>query len=146
MELNKLSFGIFTILLLVGCSSNVYEPPSDKYPFENKMKKILGNQIEIINSLKKAEVQISYFELPKNINKIESIVSLLEKDGWVLKGKGQGVDTYCLGRNNRINRINVVIPTSGGLYDFKGGKLKRTDYSMNAVLYSYDKWGDDMCE
>ncbi|SSM95725.1 Uncharacterised protein [Acinetobacter baumannii] len=62
------------------------------------MKKLLGNQIEIINSLKKAEVQISYFELPKNINKIEIIVSLLEKDGWVLKGKGQGVDTYCLGK------------------------------------------------
>ncbi|MDC4393305.1 hypothetical protein NQ674_18705, partial [Acinetobacter baumannii] len=94
------------ILLLVGCSSNVYEPPSDKYPFENKMKKILGNQIEIINSLKKAEVQISYFELPKNINKIESIVSLLEKDGWVLKGKRQGVDTYCLGLNNKINIVN----------------------------------------
>lgn len=143
MKLNKLSFGITTILLLVGYGSSVYEPPSDKYPFENKMKELLGNQIEIINSLKKAEVQISYFELPKNNNKIESIVSLLEKDGWVLKGKGQGVDTYCLGRNNRIN---VVIPTSGGLYDFKGGKLKRTDYSVNAVLYSYNKWGEDLCE
>ena len=52
MKLNKLSFGIVTILLLVGCSSNVYEPPSDKYAFENKMKELLGNQIEIINSLK----------------------------------------------------------------------------------------------
>lgn len=60
-----------------------------------------------------------------------------------MKGKGQGVDTYCLGRNNRIN---VVIPTSGELYDFKGGKLKRKDYSVNAVLYSYNKWGEDLCE
>ncbi|MGQ1315292.1 hypothetical protein ACT400_06325 [Acinetobacter baumannii] len=146
MKLNKLSFGIATILLLVGCSSSVYEPPSDKYPFENKMKELLVNQIKIINSLKKAEVQILYFELPKSSNKIESIVRLLEKDGWVLKGKGQGVDTYCLGRNNRNNRINVVIPTSGELYDFKGGKLKRKDYSVNAVLYSYNKWGEDLCE
>ncbi|EML3321495.1 hypothetical protein RG294_003029 [Acinetobacter baumannii] len=88
MKLNKLSFGITTILLLVGYGSSVYEPPSDKYLFENKMKELLGNQIKIINSLKKAEVQISYFELPKSNNKIESRVSLLEKYGWVLKGKG----------------------------------------------------------
>ncbi|MDF7765593.1 hypothetical protein GJD51_13050 [Acinetobacter baumannii] len=88
MKLNKLSFGITTILLLVGYGSSVSEPPSDKYPFENKMKELLGNQIKIINSLKKAEVQISYFELPKSNNKIESRVSLLEKYGWVLKGKG----------------------------------------------------------
>ncbi|MBV6613141.1 hypothetical protein JL975_18520 [Acinetobacter baumannii] len=87
MKLNKLSFGITTILLLDGYGSSVYEPPSDKYPFENKMKELLGNQIKIINSLKKAEVQISYFELPKSNNKIESRVSLLEKYGWVLKGK-----------------------------------------------------------
>ncbi len=53
MKLNKLSFGITTILLLVGYGSSVYEPPSDKYPFENKMKELLGNQIKIINSLKK---------------------------------------------------------------------------------------------
>lgn len=107
------------------------------------MKGLLGNDIEIIDSLRKVEVQISYFELPKNSNKIESVVNLLKQDGWILKGKGRGVDTYCLGLNNRVN---IVVPVSGGLYDFKGVKLRRTDYSVNAVLYSYDKWGDDMCE
>ncbi|AZC10856.1 hypothetical protein DKE47_014650 [Acinetobacter nosocomialis] len=107
------------------------------------MKALLGDNLEIIDSINKYEAQVSYFEFTKDSRELEKIVRYLDKDGWVLKGKGQGVDTYCLGRNNRIN---VVIPTSGGLYDFKGGKLKRTDYSVNAVLYSYDKWGDDMCE
>ncbi|EXE49266.1 TPA: hypothetical protein PJH62_003488 [Acinetobacter nosocomialis] len=141
-NLLKLIF-LFTLLIQMGCSNGVYEQPSNKYPFETKMKVLLGNNLEIVNSLRKAEVQISSFDLPKKTNQIDKVISLLKKDGWVLKGKGQGVETYCLGRNNRIN---IVIPTSGGLYDFKGGKLKRTDYSVNAVLYSYDKWGDDMCE
>ncbi|WP_308436465.1 hypothetical protein [Acinetobacter seifertii] len=133
----------FSLLIQIGCSNGVYEQPSNKYSFETKMKVLLGNNLDIVNSLRKAEVQISSFDLPKKTNQIDKVISLLKKDGWVLKGKGQGVETYCLGRNNRIN---IVIPTSGGLYDFKGGKLKRTDYSVNAVLYSYDKWGDDMCE
>ncbi|WP_151812750.1 hypothetical protein [Acinetobacter nosocomialis] len=141
-NLLKLIF-LFTLLIQMGCSNGVYEQPSNKYPFETKMKVLLGNNLEIVNSLRKAEVQISSFDLPKKTNQIDKVISLLKKDGWVLKGKGQGVETYCLGRNNRIN---IVIPTSGGLYDFKGGKLKRTDYSVNAVLYFYDKWGDDMCE
>ncbi|MDQ9027761.1 hypothetical protein [Acinetobacter nosocomialis] len=141
-NLLKLIF-LFTLLIQMGCSNGVYEQPSNKYPFETKMKVLLGNNLEIVNSLRKAEVQISSFDLPKKTNQIDKVISLLKKDGWVLKGKGQGVETYCLGRNNRIN---IVIPTSSGLYDFKGGKLKRTDYSVNAVLYSYDKWGDDMCE
>jgi len=134
---------LFFFFLQVGCSKGVYEQPVDKYPFEVKMKALLGDNIEIIDSINKYEAQVSYFEFTKDSRELEKIVRYLDKDGWVLKGKGQGVDTYCLGRNNRIN---VVIPTSGGLYDFKGGKLKRTDYSVNAVLYSYDKWGDDMCE
>ncbi|MDC4652933.1 hypothetical protein NQ836_17275 [Acinetobacter baumannii] len=127
----------------MGCSNGVYEQPSNKYPFEAKMKILLGNNLEIVNSLRKAEVQISSFRFEKDPNKLKKVINQLEKDGWVLKGKGQGVDTYCLGRNNRIN---VVIPTSGELYDFKGGKLKRKDYSVNAVLYSYNKWGEDLCE
>ncbi|HGW4397576.1 TPA: hypothetical protein ACNIEX_000264 [Acinetobacter nosocomialis] len=133
---------ISSLLIQLGCSNRIYEQPSDKYPFEAKMKALLGDNLEIIDSINKYEAQVSYFEFTKDSRELEKIVRYLDKDGWVLKGKGQGVDTYCLGRNNRIN---VVIPTSGGLYDFKGGKLKRTDYSVNAVLYSYDKWGDDMC-
>ncbi|MBM9551631.1 hypothetical protein [Acinetobacter nosocomialis] len=134
---------ISSLLIQLGCSNRIYEQPSDKYPFEAKMKALLGDNLEIIDSINKYEAKVSYFEFTKDSRELEKIVRYLDKDGWVLKGKGQGVDTYCLGRNNRIN---VVIPTSGGLYDFKGGKLKRTDYSVNAVLYSYDKWGDDMCE
>ncbi|MHC3044205.1 hypothetical protein, partial [Acinetobacter nosocomialis] len=127
---------ISSLLIQLGCSNRIYEQPSDKYPFEAKMKALLGDNLEIIDSINKYEAQVSYFEFTKDSRELEKIVRYLDKDGWVLKGKGQGVDTYCLGRNNRIN---VVIPTSGGLYDFKGGKLKRTDYSVNAVLYSYDK-------
>ncbi|CAA0287957.1 hypothetical protein [Acinetobacter baumannii] len=142
MKLNKLSLVVFILFIFTGCGE-IYSQPSDKYPFEVKMKALLGDNLKIVNSIRKAEVQISSFRFEKDPNKLKKVINQLEEDGWVLKGKGQGVDTYCLGRNNRIN---VVIPTSGGLYDFKGGKLKRTDYSVNAVLYSYDKWGDDMCE
>ncbi|EXR50136.1 hypothetical protein [Acinetobacter baumannii] len=142
MKLNNLSLVVFILFIFTGCGE-IYSQPSDKYPFEVKMKALLGDNLEIVNSIRKAEVQICSFRFEKDPNKLKKVINQLEKDGWVLKGKGQGVDTYCLGRNNRIN---VVIPTSGGLYDFKGGKLKRTDYSVNAVLYSYDKWGDDMCE
>ena len=142
MKLNNLTLVVFILFIFTGCGE-IYSQPSDKYPFEVKMKALLGDNLEIVNSIRKAEVQISSFRFEKDPNKLKKVINQLEKDGWVLKGKGQGVDTYCLGRNNRIN---VVIPTSGGLYDFKGGKLKRTDYSVNAVLYSYDKWGDDMCE
>ncbi|EHU1489971.1 hypothetical protein A1Z75_RS06685 [Acinetobacter baumannii] len=142
MKLNNLSLVVFILFIFTGCGE-IYSQPSDKYPFEVKMKALLGDNLEIVNSIRKAEVQISSFRFEKDPNKLKKVINQLEKDGWVLKGKGQGVDTYCLGRNNRIN---VVIPTFGGLYDFKGGKLKRTDYSVNAVLYSYDKWGDDMCE
>ncbi len=143
MKILLVSIVLFILFLQVGCTDAIYEQPSDKYPFENKMKEFLGGDIETVDSLHKTEVQISYFELPKNSNKIERVVSLLKQDGWVLKGEGQGVDTYCLGLNNRVN---IVVPVFGGLYDFKGGQLSRTDYSVNAVLYYYDKWGDDMCE
>lgn len=88
MKLNKLSFGIATILLLVGCSSSVYEPPSDKYPFEAKMKALLGDNIKIVNSLSKAEVQISSFRFEKDPNKLKKVINQLEKDGWILKGRG----------------------------------------------------------
>ncbi|HAV5681748.1 hypothetical protein FJU76_09420 [Acinetobacter baumannii] len=68
---------------------------------------------------------------------------MLKKDGRVLKGKGQGVDTYCLGLNNKINIVN---PTFLDIQDYKGRELKITNYDVNTVLYRYYKWGDDLCE
>ncbi|TYO13319.1 hypothetical protein FXF40_18695, partial [Acinetobacter baumannii] len=67
------------------------------------MKALLGDNLKIVNSIRKAEVQISSFRFEKDPNKLKKVINQLEEDGWVLKGKGQGVDTYCLGRNNRIN-------------------------------------------
>jgi len=95
----------------VGCSGTIYEQPSDKYPFEAKMKELLGGDLQIVNSLRKAEVEISSFDLPKKTNEIDRVLKQLQRDGWVLKGKGIGVDTYCLGRNNKIN---IVVPISSG--------------------------------
>lgn len=82
------------------------------------MKALLGDNLEIVNSIRKAEVQISSFRFEKDPNKLKKLINQLEEDGWVLKGKGQGVDTYCLGRNNRIN---VVSPTMIGVLITKVG-------------------------
>ncbi|MFL9476384.1 hypothetical protein ACKER9_11440 [Acinetobacter baumannii] len=134
---------IFFSLIQMGCSNQIYEQPSDKYPFEVKMKALLGDNLKIVNSLSKAEVQISSFDLPKNTNQIDEVVSQLKKDGWVLKGHGQGVDTYCLGLHNKMN---IVVCISNNVYDYKGRELNTTGYNMNGVSYMYDKWGIDMCE
>ncbi|WP_336955317.1 hypothetical protein [Acinetobacter johnsonii] len=145
MKFYRLKFLLFIVLPLMACSDRIYEQPSDKYPFTSKIKEVLGsNNVEIIDSINRSETQISYFEISKDSTKLKDIITLLEKDGWVLKGHGIGVDTYCLGLNNKIN---IVTPIFGeGLYDFKGGQLKRTNYGVNAVLYRYYKWGDDLCE
>lgn len=87
-----------------------------------------------MNSIRKAEVQISSFRFEKDSNKLIKVINQLEKDGWVLKGKG--VDTYCLGRNNRIN---VVSPTMIGVFDYQGEKLNITDYNSDVISYSYNK-------
>lgn len=143
MKILLKSIVLFILFLQVGCTDAIYEQPSDKYPFENKMKELLGSDIEIIDSLHKTEVQISAFRFEKDPEKLKKVISQLEKDGWVLKGHGQGVDTYCLEANNSIN---IVSPNIIGVYDFQGGKLNITDYNSDAVSYSYNKWGDDMCE
>ncbi len=143
MSVSKFGLSIAIISLLIGCSHSVYEQPSDKYPFEAKMKELLGDDLQIVNSLRKAEVEISSFDLPKKNNEIDRVLKQLQKDGWVLKGKGIGVDTYCLGRNNKIN---IVVPISKGVYDYKGRQLNITDYSIDGISYSYNKWGLDMCE
>ncbi|CAA0184562.1 hypothetical protein NYY74_14620 [Acinetobacter baumannii] len=145
MKLSKLSLAAFMLFTFTGCGGGggIYPQPSDKYPFEVKMKALLGDNIEIVNSIRKAEVQISSFDLPKKTNQIDKVISQLKKDGWVLKGHGQGVDTYCLGLHNKIN---IVVPISNNVYDYKGRELNIMDYSMNSVSYMYDKWGIDMCE
>lgn len=145
MKLSKLSLAAFMLFTFTGCGGGggIYPQPSDKYPFEVKMKVLLGDNIEIVNSIRKTEVQISSFNLPKKTNQIDKVISQLKKDGWVLKGHGQGVDTYCLGLHNKIN---IVVPISNNVYDYKGRELNITDYSMNGVSYMYDKWGIDMCE
>ncbi|MBJ9443346.1 hypothetical protein I5555_12930 [Acinetobacter baumannii] len=133
----------FSLLIPIGCSNGVHEQSSNKYPFEEKMKVLLGNNLEIIDSINKYEAQVSYFEFTKDSRKLDKIVRYLDKDGWVLKGQGQGVDTYCLGPNNKINIVN---PTFGKIKDYKGEELKITNYNVNTVLYRYYKWGDDLCE
>ncbi|MDC5250641.1 hypothetical protein NRA59_09990 [Acinetobacter baumannii] len=145
MKLSKLSLAAFMLFTFTGCGGGggIYPQPSDKYPFEVKMKALLGDNIEIVNSIRKAEVQISSFDLPKKNNQIDKVISQLKKDGWVLKGHGQGVDTYCLGLHNKIN---IVVPISNNVYDYKGRELNIMDYSMNSVSYMYDKWGIDICE
>lgn len=132
-----------TLFLLIGCSATTSETSSNKYSFSLKMKKLLGNNLEVVNSINIPEVQISYFELPKNSNKIEEIIKLLKNDGWKLKGQGVGVDTYCLGTENFIN---IVTATSRPAIDFQGGELKRTDFSVDSVLYSYTRSGEDICQ
>ena len=34
---------ISSLLIQIGCSNRIYEQPSDKYPFETKMKALLGD-------------------------------------------------------------------------------------------------------
>ncbi|MFW1838282.1 hypothetical protein ACG9XS_06810 [Acinetobacter gyllenbergii] len=143
MKILLKSIVLFILFLQVGCTDAIYEQPSDKYPFENKMKELLGSDIEIIDSLHKTEVQISAFRFEKDPEKLKKVISQLEKDGWVLKGHGQGVVTYCLGSNNKVN---IVSPTFGEILDYKGGKLKITNYNVDTVLFRYYKWGDDLCE
>ena len=100
MKFFRLKFLLFIVLPLMGCSDRIYEQPLDKYPFTSKIKEVLGsNNVEIIDSINRSETQISYFEISKDSTKLKDIITLLEKDGWVLKGHGIGVDTYCLGLN-----------------------------------------------
>ena len=48
------------MITLIGCSSNkIYNEPSDKYPFDEKMKTVLGENLDVIDSLRRAEVQVS---------------------------------------------------------------------------------------
>ena len=63
MKFSSLSFFICLSIVLIGCGNKVYNEPLDKYPFEDKMKSVLGKNLKVIDSLKRAEVQVSYFDL-----------------------------------------------------------------------------------
>ncbi|MBO3658123.1 hypothetical protein [Acinetobacter haemolyticus] len=136
-------FLMVSTLLIVGCSDRIYEQPTDQYPFQIKMREVVGNDVEIIKSLSRAEVQLIYLELPLKSEKTQKIVELLKKDGWIYKGAGVGSETYCLGLNNSIN---IVSPISSTVTNYKGGDLYMTDYNSDIVSYSYNKWGLDICE
>jgi hypothetical protein len=74
----------------MGCSDHIYEQPTDQYPFQIKMREVVGNDVEIIKSLSRAEVQLIYLELPLKSEKTQKIVELLKRDGWIYKGAGVG--------------------------------------------------------
>lgn len=130
------------LILQVGCYKKKHKEEADKYMFLIKMKQVVGNDVEIVNSLNRAEVQLAYLELPLKSDKTSKIIELLKKDGWTYKGAGIGSETYCLGLNNSIN---VVSPTSKTVTTFKGGDLYVTDYNKDIVSYSYNKSGLDIC-
>jgi hypothetical protein len=128
----------------MGCSNNkIHDEPSDKYPFDEKMKTVLGENLEVVNSLNRAEVQLAYVELPANSIKTKKIIKLLGDDGWILKGSGVSVDTYCL---DTKNSINIASPISFNATDFKGNKVRVTKTDVDIISYSYNKWGDELCE
>ncbi|WP_335954988.1 hypothetical protein [Acinetobacter guillouiae] len=144
MKFSSLSFLICFMIALMGCNSNkIYDEPSDKYPFDKKMKTVLGEKLEVVNSLNRAEVQLAYVELPANSIKTKNIIDLLEKDGWIFKGRGISVDTYCLGSKNSIN---IASPISFNATDFKGNKVRVTKTDVDIISYSYNKWGEELCE
>lgn len=128
----------------MGCSNNkIHDEPADKYPFDEKMKTVLGENLEVVNSLNRAEVQLAYVELPANSIKTKKIIKLLGDDGWILKGSGVSVDTYCL---DTKNSINIASPISFNATDFKGNKVRVTKTDVDIISYSYNKWGDELCE
>ena len=143
MKILLKSIVLFILFLQVGCTDAIYEQASDKYPFQSKMREVVGNDVEIIKSLSRAEVQLIYLELPLKSEKTQKIVELLKRDGWIYKGAGVGSETYCLGLNNSIN---IVSPVSSTVTNYKGGDLYMTDYNSDVVSYSYNKWGLDICE
>lgn len=144
MKIRGLSFCICIIITLMGCSNNkIHDEPSDKYPFDEKMKTVLGENLEVVNSLNRAEVQLAYVELPANSIKTKKIIKLLGDDGWILKGSGVSVDTYCL---DTKNSINIASPISFNATDFKGNKVRVTKTDVDIISYSYNKWGDELCE
>ena len=55
----------------MGSGNRLYEQPKDKYPFEIKMKELLGSDLDVVNSINKVDVQNSSVDLPKKTHNVE---------------------------------------------------------------------------
>ena len=67
MKIYRLNFILFITLPLMRCGNRLYEQPKDQYPFEIKMKELLGSVLDVINSINKVEGQNSSVDLPKKL-------------------------------------------------------------------------------
>ena len=131
------------VLVLMACTSGVRLDTSNKYPFNSKMFEIFGEDITIVDSINKSQAQISTLDISKDQQKLDKVVKALQKDGWLLKGKGEGVDTYCLDKNNGIN---IVMPNSKPIIDYQGTILPTGDVSVNSIVFFYISHGVNECE
>ncbi|WP_151810432.1 hypothetical protein [Acinetobacter bereziniae] len=134
VEIIKVLFCMSVLIILNACTTGLRQDNLDKYSFNNKMIEILGPDVKIINSINKSQTQISNVELSKDSKKLNEVITLLKQDGWVLKGQGKGVDTYCLGRNNRIN---IVTANSAPVIDYQGSMLTPGNFSINIIAFMY---------
>ncbi|MFW1798914.1 hypothetical protein ACG9YX_02600 [Acinetobacter nematophilus] len=142
-EIIKMFSCMSVLIILNACTTSLRPDDSDRYPFNDKMIEILGSNIKIINSINKSQTQISNVELSKDSKKLNEVITLLKQDGWVLKGQGKGVDTYCLGRNNRIN---IVTANSAPVIDYQGSMLTPGNFSINIIAFMYLISGVDSCK
>lgn len=138
----KTLFCIISTVNLIACTAGLRPDNSDKYAFDDKMIEILGSDVKIKNAINKSQTQISNVELSKDSKKLDEIIKLLKQDGWVFKGKGKGVDTYCLGKNNSIN---IITANSGPIIGYQGSILNSGDFSVNTVTFSYVNSGVNEC-
>lgn len=143
IKIIKIFSCLSVVIVLSACKTSLRADDSDKYPFNRKMVEIFGNDVKIINSINKSQTQISNVELSKDSKKLNEVITLLKQDGWVLKGQGKGVDTYCLGRNNRIN---IVTANSAPVIDYQGSMLTPGNFSINIIAFMYLISGVDSCK
>lgn len=139
----KILFCMILGLLLMACTDGIKPDTAVKYPFDKKMMETFGGDISIVDSINKSQAQISTLNVSKDHQKIEQFINLLQKDGWVLKGKGEGVDTYCLNKNNGIN---IVQPNSKPVIDYQGIILPASDLSVYSIVFFYISHGVNECE
>ncbi|MFW1798911.1 hypothetical protein ACG9YX_02585 [Acinetobacter nematophilus] len=131
------------LITLNACTTSLRPDDSDKYPFNRKMVEIFGNDVKIVDSINKSQAQISSVDISKGSKKLDEIIILLKKDGWVLKGRGKGIDTYCLNKNNGIN---ILIANSAPVIDYQGTVLTPGDLSVNSIVFFYVNSGVNECE
>lgn len=138
----KVNIPLFFLLIFSGCKTEAIKEPHDRYLFKDKVNSFFLNEIEITNFIDKPETQITEFKIKKNSHLKDDFLILLKNDGWIYKGSGYGVDTYCLGLNNRIN---FIAPSFNSVTDYKGNIYNIKDMDHDLIGYRYYKWGDDLC-